>query len=52
MDNEEDKDDDDDPAKREIFVGNLAFSVDEDVVASHFEKYGEVVNIKIPMKDG
>lgn len=51
MDDEEDKDEEDDETLREIFVGNLAFTVTEDMVASHFEKYGELTNIKLPMKN-
>lgn len=49
---EEEKDEADDETKRELFVGNLSFQIDEDTLASHFEKYGEITNIKIPQKDG
>lgn len=33
--------------KKELFVSNLPFSMDQDNIHSHFEKYGEISNIKV-----
>jgi RNA recognition motif-containing protein len=44
---EEEKNGEDD--KKELFVGNLAFSTTEDSLASAFGEYGTVTNVKLPM---
>jgi len=44
-DEEEEEDGD-----KEIFVGNLAFSVVEDALYDLFAKYGEVTNVKLPTR--
>lgn len=33
--------------KRELIVKNLTFNIDEDAIHAHFEKYGEITNIKL-----
>lgn len=34
--------------RRELFVGNLSFQLDEDNLSQHFSTYGVVTNVKIP----
>ena len=38
--------------QREIFVGNLAFTTTDASVRNRFKKYGEITNLKMPMKNG
>ena len=44
----EEKKDDGESDKVELFVGNLAFSTTEDSIRDAFSQYGEVTNIKMP----
>jgi len=36
--------------KKELFIGNLSFNIDEDALNTHFEKYGEIIKIKVLMR--
>lgn len=45
--NKEEDGEEEEEGKKELFVRNLAFTVDEDGINSHFEKYGEITNIKL-----
>ncbi len=38
--------------RRELFVGNLSFQLDEEALAQHFSKHGKVTNVKIPQYQG
>jgi nucleolin len=51
--NDEDEDDNagaDGP--RELFVGNLAFTTDENTINELFSQYGTVTNVKVPQQMG
>jgi nucleolin len=41
-----------DADKKELFVGNIPFSMSEDRIGEVFSEYGEVTNIKLPQQDG
>jgi nucleolin len=43
---------DPDADKKELFVGNIPFSMSEDRIGEVFSEYGEVTNIKLPQQDG
>jgi len=47
---DEDDEEENEDGDKEIFVGNLAFSVSEDTCYDLFAKYGEVVNVKLPTR--
>ena len=44
--------DDEEGTETELFVGNLAYSSDENALRNRFKKYGTITNIKIPQKNG
>lgn len=41
-----------DADKKELFVGNIPFSMSEDNLGEVFAEFGEVTNIKMPQQDG
>lgn len=43
---------DPDADKKELFVGNIPFSMSEDRLGEVFSEFGEVTNIKLPQQDG
>jgi RNA recognition motif-containing protein len=36
--------------KRELFISNLPWSVDEDTLRSRFEQYGDITKVKLLMR--
>lgn len=46
------KSNDPDADKKELFVGNIPFSMSEDQLGEVFSEFGEVTNIKMPQQDG
>lgn len=51
-DEEEEQNGNSESGPKELFVGNLAFSTNEDTINDLFSQYGTVTNVKMPQQNG